>query len=79
MKAEKCAFHLDTIMFLGYVISQNGVKMDEGKVRSVTKWPAPTVVKELQHFLGFTNFYKWFIRNYSRITSPLTSLLRGAA
>lgn len=51
--------------------------MDQTKVKAVTEWPKPTTVKELQHFLGFTNFYWRFIRNYSTIASPLTSLLKG--
>ncbi|KAK3545433.1 hypothetical protein QTP70_007643 [Hemibagrus guttatus] len=77
VKVEKYEFHQDTITFLRYVILQKGVEMDEGKVRAVTKWPEPTTVKELQCFLGFANFYRRFIRNYSSISSPLTSLLRS--
>ncbi|KAK3545213.1 hypothetical protein QTP70_002069 [Hemibagrus guttatus] len=77
VKGEKCEFHQDTITFLGYVISQIGVGIDESKVKAVTEWPEPTTVKELQCFLGFDNFYRRFIRNYSGIASPLTSLLRG--
>ncbi|KAK3507690.1 hypothetical protein QTP70_033867 [Hemibagrus guttatus] len=51
--------------------------MDAVKVRSVTEWPAPTKIRELQRFLGFANFYRRFIRNYSTVAGPLTSLLRG--
>ncbi|KAK3569386.1 hypothetical protein QTP86_027818, partial [Hemibagrus guttatus] len=54
-----------------------GVEMDLIKVQAVTKWPSPTTVKELQRFLGFANFYQRFIRNYSSMAGPLTSLLRG--
>ncbi|KAK3552956.1 hypothetical protein QTP86_029636 [Hemibagrus guttatus] len=77
VKLEKCEFHRSTVTFLGYVISQRGVEMDMVKVRAVTDWPAPTTVRELQRFLGFTNFYRRFIRNYSSVAGPLTSLLRG--
>ncbi|KAK3545273.1 hypothetical protein QTP70_002933, partial [Hemibagrus guttatus] len=77
MKLEKCEFHRTTVTFLGYVISQRGVEMDAVKVRSVTEWPAPTTIRELQRFLGFANFYRRFIRNYSTVAGPLTSLLRG--
>lgn len=52
--------------------------MDPVKVTAVKEWPVPTTVKELQRFLGFANFYRRFIANYSKITSVLTSLLRGA-
>ncbi|KAK3569917.1 hypothetical protein QTP86_007353 [Hemibagrus guttatus] len=54
-----------------------GVEMDLAKVKVVTDWPEPTSVKELQRFLGFANFYQRFIRSYSTVASPLTSLLRG--
>ncbi|KAK3548135.1 hypothetical protein QTP70_004874 [Hemibagrus guttatus] len=77
VKLEKCEFHRSTVIFLGYVISHQGVEMDMVKVRAVTEWPAPTMVRELQWFLGFANFYQRFIRNYSSVAGPLTSLLRG--
>ncbi|KAK3536645.1 hypothetical protein QTP86_015446 [Hemibagrus guttatus] len=53
------------------------VEMDTVKVQAITEWPAPTTVWELQSFLGFANFYRRFIRNYSSVAGPLTSLLRG--
>ncbi|KAK3530048.1 hypothetical protein QTP86_010336 [Hemibagrus guttatus] len=76
-KLEKCEFHRPTVTFLGYVISRHGVEMDVVKVQAVTEWPAPNSVRELQRFLGFANFYRRFIRNYSSVAGPLTSLLRG--
>ncbi|XP_016370811.1 uncharacterized protein LOC107710542 [Sinocyclocheilus rhinocerous] len=77
IKAEKCEFHVRQTSFLGYHISHQGVRMDESKVKAVTEWPQPSTIKELQRFLGFANFYRRFIRNYSMIASPLTSLLNG--
>ncbi len=77
LKAEKCTFHLSSVQFLGYNINRSGIQMDEGKVEAVKSWPTPTTLKELQRFLGFANFYRLFIQNYSSIFSPLTSLLRG--
>ncbi len=79
LKAEKCTFHQPTIQFLGYIIDSGGIRMDEGKVEAISSWPIPTTIKELQRFLGFSNFYCRFILNYSTITSPLTNLLRGKA
>ncbi|KAK3565620.1 hypothetical protein QTP86_012943 [Hemibagrus guttatus] len=75
--AEKCAFHQSSVHFLGYILDRSGVRMDERKVAAVRDWPPPTTIKELQRFLGFVNFYRRFIRGYSSITSPLTSLLRN--
>ncbi|KAL0190887.1 hypothetical protein M9458_013585, partial [Cirrhinus mrigala] len=62
--------------FLGY-INAEGMQIDQGKVSAIQEWPQPLTVKELQCFLGFSNFYRHFIQNYSSITAPLTSLLRG--
>jgi hypothetical protein len=76
-KVQKCEFHQTQITFLGYIISAEGVTMDDSKVRSVVNWPQPTTVKEMQRFLGFANFYRRFIRNFSITAAPLTSLLRG--
>ncbi|XP_052001342.1 uncharacterized protein ccser2a isoform X1 [Xyrauchen texanus] len=75
-KAEKCEFHLKSVAFLGYVISLEGVAMDDRKVRAILEWPQPATVKELQRFLGFVNFYLRFIRNFSTVASPLTAMLK---
>ncbi|KAL0149021.1 hypothetical protein M9458_055636, partial [Cirrhinus mrigala] len=76
-KLEKCEFHLTKISFLGYIISPEGVAMDDSKVRAVVNWPQTTTIKELQRFLGFANFYRRFIRNFSSITAPLTTMSKG--
>ncbi|KAK3516722.1 hypothetical protein QTP70_022517 [Hemibagrus guttatus] len=65
------------LQFLGYNINSSGIRMDKGKVAAIKDWPTPTTVKELQSFLGFANFYRRFIQNYSSISNPLTSLLRN--
>ncbi|KAK3542222.1 hypothetical protein QTP86_018469 [Hemibagrus guttatus] len=77
LKVKKCTFHQPTVQFLGYNIDRSCVRMDERKVTAVKDWPIPTLVKELQRFLGFANFYCRFIQGFSSITSPLTSLLRN--
>ncbi|KAK3529848.1 hypothetical protein QTP86_007258 [Hemibagrus guttatus] len=78
VKLEKCEFHRSMVTFLGYVISHQGVEMDVVKVQAVMEWPAPSTVRELQRFLGFANFYRQFIWNYSSVAGPLTSLLGGS-
>ena len=77
LKGEKCEFHLQSVSFLGYIISSQGVTMDDHKVDAVVQWPKPSSIKELQKFLGFTIFYRRFIRNFSSIEAPLTFLLKG--
>ncbi|KAI2658093.1 Transposon Tf2-6 polyprotein [Labeo rohita] len=74
-KEEKCEFHQDKISFLGYVISAEGVAMDEKKVNAVLNWPRPSTLKELQRFLGFVNFYRRFIRHFSMAAAPLSAML----
>jgi hypothetical protein len=67
---------MNSIEYLGVIISPNGITMDFKKVKVILDWPVLTSVKKLQSFLGFTNFYWRFIDNYSGITKALTSLLR---
>ena len=74
-KAEKCEFHRSEIEFLGYVVSPSGIKMDPKKVSAITSWPVPQSVHDIQVFLGFANFYRRFVKGYSKITLPLTALL----
>ncbi|KAL0151624.1 hypothetical protein M9458_053025 [Cirrhinus mrigala] len=75
-KAEKCEFHKTATTFLGYVIGPEGVTMDEHKVKSVLNWPQSSTLRELQCFLGFANFYWCFIRNFSSVANPLTSMVK---
>ena len=79
VKAEKCAFHETSIPFLGYIINTKGVTMDPVKVKAVADWPQPTTSKQLQSFLGFANFYRCFIRDFSKIAAPLHALTSGPA
>lgn len=78
IKAEKCEFHASTVMFLGHIIAQGQVRMDPEKVRAVLDWPEPESRKQLQRFLGFANFCRCFIRNYSLVAAPLTALTSPA-
>ncbi|MBW0464239.1 hypothetical protein O181_003954 [Austropuccinia psidii MF-1] len=74
-KASKCVFHASSVEYLGYVVSSECLKMDSFKVQKILNWPQPKNIKALQSFLGFANFYRCFIKNYSKKTSSLTSLL----
>lgn len=57
-KPEKCDFIKDEIEYLGFIISEHGVKMDPAKIEGITDWPTPKSVKDIQVFLGFANFYR---------------------
>ena len=70
--SDKCEWHRSRVNFLVYIISPEGVEMDQEKIRTVVEWEAPDLVKGVQSFLGFANFYWRFIEGYSKLTRPLT-------
>jgi len=73
-KAEKCEFYSESVEYLGYILSPSGLTMFDDKIKIIQDWPEPKKVKDIQSFLGFANFYCWFIFNYSDIVIPLTCL-----
>jgi hypothetical protein len=78
MKPSKCVFYTDEVEFLGFVINTKGIVIEPSRVETICDWPVPTTFREVQVFLGFTNFYRRFIREYSKIARPLTSILKGS-
>ncbi len=73
---KKCEFHVTRTKYLGYVISTEGIEVDQEKIEVIRHWQAPTTVKGVQSFLGSCNYYRRFIKNYSRIAKPLNRLTR---
>ena len=67
---------MSKVNFLGYIISENGIGMDQEKISTVQEWKEPTTVKEVQSFLGFANFYRRFIQGYSKLTRSLNDLTK---
>ncbi|QRW15647.1 Retrotransposable element Tf2 protein [Rhizoctonia solani] len=67
-KLSKCHFHVTTVDYLGIVISPAGFSMDQKKIEAVTSWPTPKTVKQVQAFLGFVNYLRRFIPNFSSET-----------
>src|SRR6266446_5557563 len=76
LQLEKCKFERQEVDYLRLVISKDHVAMDPIKVQGVTDWPQLTKVKDVQSFIGFMNFYRRFIWNFSEITCPLHALTR---
>lgn len=72
----KCEFHTQSTRFLGFIVGVDGIKVDPEKVSVVTNWERPNTVRGIQSFLGFCNFYRRFIKNYSRVSRPLHLLTR---
>jgi hypothetical protein len=73
-KPDKCEFDRDRVEYLGYILSPNGLTMAADKVQTIHDWPKPRKVKDIQSFLGFANFYRRFIYNFSDIVVLLTRL-----
>jgi hypothetical protein len=73
---EKCLWKLHEVEFLGYIIGQDGIKMATDKVEAVLEWETPRNLSEVQSFLGFANFYRRFIKDYSRVARPLSELTK---
>lgn len=76
VKASKCHFLKEEIVYLGFVISKDGVKMDQKKVQAIKNLVEPTDTKQLKSFLGMAGFYRKFIPSFSLIASPLHHLLK---
>ena len=75
-KQSKCDFFKNEIHYLGHVISYEGIKMDKDKVDAILRWPHPTTVEELQIFLGMAGFYRKYVRDYAKISVPMTNQLK---
>jgi len=76
VKLEKCKWKVREVEFLGVVISPKGVEIQKKKVEGILNWPVPRNVKKVQKFLGLTNYYRRFIKNFVRIAAPLHVLVR---
>lgn len=77
LSPQKCHFFQTSVKYLGHVVSEKGVETDPGKIAALTSWPRPNNIKELKSFLGFTGYYRRFVRDYSKIARPLNSLTAG--
>jgi len=73
---EKCVWKTQEVDFLGYVIGRNGIAMSQDKVEAVLSWEEPKSRSETQLFLGFADFYRRFLKDYSRVARPLTELTK---
>ena len=70
---KKYVFYIQEVEFLEYIITLERFKMDPEKVRAIQEWPESKNVKNVQEFLGFYNFYRSHVRNYSEVSKLLTN------
>ena len=76
VKPEKCSWKVNKVNFLGVVMGQGKIEMEEDKVVGVLNWPIPKTVRDVRKFLGLTNYYRQFIKNFAAVTKPLNMLMR---
>lgn len=74
---EKCKFARDSLSFLGFVIDKQGLKTDPDKVRSILETPIPRNTTEVRGLIGVLQWYRRFIKDFSTVSEPITSLIKG--
>jgi hypothetical protein len=73
---EKCTFCTDRVTFLGYVVTPQGIEVDEVKIEAIKSWSIPTTLTQLQSFLRLARFYRRFMRYFSTIMTTLNDLTK---
>jgi hypothetical protein len=73
---DKCTFCTDQVGFLGYVVTPQGIEVDEVKIKAIKSWPIPTTLTQFQSFLELAGFYRHFMRDFSTIAAPLNDLTK---
>ena len=73
-KRLKCNFNMEEIPILGVIVGRGQVKIEQEKIKTVKEWKTPTKIKDIESFLGFANFYRRFIHNFSHTARPLNKL-----
>jgi hypothetical protein len=73
-KISKCDFFQKQVHYLGHIISEEGVAVDPGKIRSIMEWPTPKDIFDIRSFIVLAGYYRRFIKGFSKIGCPITTL-----
>jgi len=76
VKPEKCVWKARKVPFLGVVMGEGRVEMEEDKVEGVLKWPMLQSVRDVRKFLGLANYYRRFVKNFAKVALPMNRLMR---
>ncbi|KAM0724355.1 Retrovirus-related Pol polyprotein from transposon 17.6 [Formica fusca] len=76
LQPDKCEFLRKEVIYLGHIISENGISPDPSKLTAIKEFPTPKKVKDIQSFIGLAGYYRKFIEDFSKIAKPLTKLTK---
>lgn len=76
LQPDKCKFFMKEVVYLGHIINGKGIQPDPSKIRALTEMPIPRNQQGIRKFLGFSNYYRRFVKDYAEISAPLTLLLK---
>ena len=74
LKPTKCHVFQRRVVFLGHVLSENGIKPDPVKVFAVVEWPIPKSLTEVRSFIDLASYYRSFVKTFSKVAAPLHEL-----
>jgi transposase InsO family protein len=76
LKPSKCHFFREKLVFLGHMVTKDGVTTDPAKLEALSEWPPPKNIKDVRAFLGFCSYYRRYVKNFAEISEPIAYLTR---